>query len=162
MAEQLEIIKVGDPILKQVAEPITVFTDELNEYIESMFITMKATNGVGLAAPQVGRSQRFFICQIPGYTPRYAFVNPMIVFTSIEMTTAEEGCLSIPSQFGNVERYKYIRVQGINPVTRSPFRIRAEGLLARVIQHEIDHLDGVLFTERMKPGEELKRDGIAL
>lgn len=157
--EVLEILKVGNPILKQISTPIETFSSELNDFIEEMFITMKVNNGIGLAAPQVGRAQRFFIVQIPGY-PRYAFVNPMIVGTSIELDEAEEGCLSIPGQFGVVDRPHWIKVQGINPKTKSPFRIEAKGLLARAIMHEYDHLDGKLFIDKIKGS--IKSDGIAL
>ncbi|MFQ3547068.1 MAG: peptide deformylase, partial [Termitinemataceae bacterium] len=108
--------------------------------------------GIGLAGPQVGLLQRIFIVHIEGETPR-VFINPTIIGTSPEQSQYEEGCLSIPGMYADVNRPEKITIQAWNERGR-PFTLDAEGLLARVIQHEYDHLEGVLFIDRLS---ELKR-----
>ena len=114
-----------------------------------MFTAMKHDHGIGLAAPQVGLSKRIFVVDIEGDKPR-VFINPEIVETSLEMSDYEEGCLSFPGLYFNVKRPESLRIQAWNEKGR-PFTIEADGLLARVILHENDHLDGKLFIDRVTP-----------
>ena len=127
-----------------------VFDDELRQLIHDMFETMYAEEGIGLAAPQIGVSKRFFVMDVgePG-TRAQAIVNPLIVEES-GSEKGEEGCLSLPGLIGEVERAARIVVEGHDP-EGNPLRIEATDLVARCIQHEIDHLDGVLFIDRLSP-----------
>jgi peptide deformylase len=109
-----------------------------------------AGRGIGLAGPQVDRAQRIFVTNVEGDKPRI-FINPEIVLTSQEMVAIEEGCLSLPRLYLDVIRPRSVRVQAWNEKGR-PFTVEADGLLARVILHEYDHLEGVLFIDRLKPG----------
>ncbi|MBU0928217.1 MAG: peptide deformylase [Spirochaetes bacterium] len=143
----LDIFTIGADVLRGKAAPIEKFDDELNALVEKMFETMKLGKGVGLAGPQVGVAQRIFVMQIDGDKPR-VFINPEIVETSVELSTFEEGCLSIPGVYADLDRPALIRVQAWNERGRR-FVLGADGFLARVIQHELDHLDGVLFTDRL-------------
>lgn len=143
----LDIYTIGADVLRKNAEPIETFDEELAGLVAKMFDTMKLGKGVGLAAPQVGLAKRLFVMQIEGDTPR-VFVNPEIVQTSLELESFEEGCLSIPGVYADLDRPSGIRVQAWNERGRR-FVLEAEGFLARVIQHELDHLNGVLFTDRL-------------
>jgi len=120
-----------------------------------MFEALEQHNGVGLAGPQVGLLRRIFITNVEGDGPR-VFINPSIIETSQETTKYEEGCLSIPGNWGDVVRSKVVKVQAWNEKGRS-FTLEAGGLLARVILHEYDHLEGVLFIDRLP---EAKREKI--
>lgn len=143
----LDIYTIGADVLRKKAEPVTAFDEELAALVEEMFSTMKLGKGVGLAGPQVGVGRRLFVMQIDGDKQR-VFINPEIIETSLELSTYEEGCLSIPGVYSDLDRPAEIRVQALNEKGRR-FTMGAEGFLARVIQHELDHLDGVLFTDRM-------------
>jgi len=143
----LDIFTIGAEVLRANAAPVERFEDELAALVERMFETMKLGKGVGLAAPQVGLGQRLFVMQIDGDKQR-VFINPEIVETSVDLDTFEEGCLSIPGVYADLERPAEIRVQAWNERGRR-FVIGADGFLARVIQHELDHLNGVLFTDRL-------------
>ena len=125
------------------------FDGELQALVEQMIETMRAGKGIGLAAVQVGRLYRLFVTHVEGDKPR-AFINPDILETSLEQVTLEEGCLSIPGVNADVVRPAAVRVQAWNEKGR-PFSLDAEDLLARVIQHEMDHLNGVLFLDRIDP-----------
>jgi peptide deformylase len=114
-----------------------------------MFIKLKEVGGIGLAAPQVSRFERFFIVKLPDSHP-IAIFDPAIVATSIEMESDWEGCLSIPGKVGLVERAVEIGIQSYNVEQKRYFLSKANGLLARVIQHEMDHLDGILFIDKAK------------
>ena len=140
----LEIVKEGDPVLRQKAEPVTQVTKRIRKLIKDMLETMSLANGVGLAAPQVGIGQRIIVVDV-GDGP-VALINPQIDEASGKEIDVE-GCLSIPGTFGYVERAQEVTVSGLNESGRST-RIKAEGLFARTLQHEIDHLDGVLFIDR--------------
>ena len=140
----LEIVKEGDPVLRQKAEPVTQVTKRIRKLIKDMLETMNLADGVGLAAPQVGISQRIIVVDV-GEGP-VALINPKIDEASGEEIDVE-GCLSIPGTFGYVERAQTVTVSGLNECGRST-RIKAEGLFARALQHEIDHLNGVLFIDR--------------
>jgi peptide deformylase len=143
----LDIYTIGADVLRQNAAPIEKFDDELAALVERMFETMKLGKGVGLAAPQVGLAHRLFVIQIEGDKPR-VFINPEIVETSLELESFEEGCLSIPGVYADLDRPAAVRVQAMNERGRR-FTLEAEGFLARVVQHELDHLNGVLFTDRL-------------
>ena len=137
------IVIAGEPVLHQPTREITEFDEKLRTLVDDMFETMYAAEGIGLAAPQVGRSERVFVADVDG-TP-YVFVNPEIV-SSEGLDRAEEGCLSIPEIFGDVNRPDWVHARALDR-DGNPFEIEATGLLARCIQHELDHLDGKLFID---------------
>ena len=147
-----EIITIGHPTLRQKARKVTKFGPEVKQLIDDMIETMRVAPGVGLAAPQVNVSERIVVVEVPADeeegTPAelYAYVNPEIVKTSREIEEGEEGCLSIPGYVGEVDRHIWIVVRGQDAYGK-PQRIRANDYLARIFQHEIDHLNGVLFTD---------------
>jgi peptide deformylase len=142
-----DIYTIGAEVLRAPALAISDFDEALRKLVEDMFATMEWGRGIGLAAPQVGLSQRIFVTKLDDDKPR-VFINPEIVQTSPELTSYEEGCLSIPGAYAKLDRPGLIKVQAWNERGR-PFTLEAEGLLARVIQHELDHLNGVLFTDRL-------------
>jgi peptide deformylase len=149
----MEIITLGDEVLRKKALPIADITAETADLGQRMLEAMRVGRGVGLAGPQVGLSQRIFVVQIDGDVPRI-FINPSIVQTSEELADYEEGCLSIPGMYADVSRPAQVRVQAWNERGR-PFNLDAEGFLARVILHEFDHLEGTLFIDRLS---QMKRD----
>lgn len=136
-----------DEILYQNAEPITNIDEGIADLAESMIETMHRSNGIGLAGPQVGLLKRIFVVHVEGDKPR-VFINPQILRTSLEEVDIEEGCLSIPGIYAHVRRPEIIEVQAFNERGR-PFTIETDGLLARVVQHENDHLNGVLFIDHL-------------
>lgn len=157
-----------EPVLRQVAKPVARFGDGLQELIDDMFETMRAAPGVGLAAPQVGESIRLFVAEWPEdeedpeSLKSYAVVNPVIVRAKGEQEEAEEGCLSLPGYVGDVWRATEIVVKAKDRHGKK-IRMRVNGWLARTFQHETDHLDGILFIDRVdspdkiravQPGEE--------
>ena len=133
-------------MLRQVAKPVPEITQEHKKLAEEMFETMIEANGVGLAAPQIGLSIRMFVI-IADDDVRRVFINPQIISTSEEMVPYEEGCLSIPEVYESILRPKKITVQAFDE-NGKPFTLEADGFLARVIQHEYDHLDGHVFIDR--------------
>jgi len=143
----LDIYTIGAEVLRERALPVEHFDEELATLVETMFETMKQGKGVGLAAPQVGLAKRLFVIKIDNDKPR-VFINPEIVQTSVELESFEEGCLSIPGVYADLDRPAAVTVQAMNERGRR-FTLGAEGFLARVIQHELDHLNGVLFTDRL-------------
>ncbi len=146
--EIMRITKLGEEILRQVAEQVKPeeINDELRTFINEMFETMISANGVGLAGPQAGISKRLFVV-IADDDVRRVFINPQIISTSSNLTDYEEGCLSIPGVYETIQRPEKVTVQAFNEKGR-PFTLEADGLLARIIQHENDHLDGFLFIDR--------------
>lgn len=144
-----EIVTYGDPVLEKPAEPVVDFGQELATLVEDMFEAMKRDRGIGLAAPQVGVSRRVFVTDAEGDRKR-VFVNPQIVATSEEIAEYEEGCLSFPGLYFMVKRPAAITIQAFSEKGKA-FTIDADGLLARVILHEYDHLDGRLFVDRITP-----------
>ncbi len=148
------IVKEGDPILQKVCRPVEKFDEKLEALIEDMFETMVNGEGVGLAAPQVGILRRIFVIDIG--EGRMEFVNPKITKTR-GVQESSEGCLSCPGEFGITRRPMYVTAVAQNR-HGDQFTINAEGLLAKAICHENDHLDGILFKEHVirpiKPGEE--------
>jgi peptide deformylase len=150
------IIKYGDPILEKPTTPITEFGPELEELIEDMFASMYAAQGVGLAAPQIGKNLRLTVVDVTaGKNPegKIVLINPEIIHAEGEKRE-EEGCLSIPGFRGYVVRPQFVTVKALN-AKGEPFEIRGEDLLARAFCHEIDHLNGILFIQHLSM---LKRD----
>lgn len=148
----MKIVRIGEEVLRQQAASIPEVDESIQHLAESMIDTMHQGDGVGLAAPQVGVSKRMFVCHVRGDEPR-VFINPEIIGTSTEMVAYEEGCLSIPGVWADVSRPEKIEVQAMN-LKGKMFKLEADGMLARVIQHENDHLRGVLFIDHL---EERKR-----
>jgi peptide deformylase len=137
----------GDPVLKSPASPVTEFDQRLGEEIERMVELMHDAIGVGLAATQLGIMRRLLVFQAGPDAPPTPLVNAEIEWRSDDVATAEEGCLSIPGVVVDVERPLHVRVRG-QDAQGEPLMIEASGLEARVIQHEVDHLDGVLMIDR--------------
>ena len=148
------IVLMGDPVLRKTADPVEAFDDRLRALVEDMFETMYHAEGVGLAAPQIGLSERILVVDVRDeddpQAGRFALVNPEIVAVSRETEKASEGCLSIPGLEETVERPAVVEVRGFD-AEGNPFSVSATDLLGRALQHEIDHLDGVLFLDRVSP-----------
>ena len=140
----VEVLKAGHPVLKQVAQPVDHVNKKMRAFIEDMAETMYKTDGVGLAAPQVGVSKRIIV--VDDGNGLQALINPQIIKAEGSQW-GPEGCLSVPGYFGDVERYEKVTVTAIDPNNKK-LRIEAEGFLARIFQHEIDHLEGHLFIEK--------------
>ena len=139
--------KFGDPVLRTRARPVDRFDDALRREVRQMGDLMVDSIGVGLAANQVGILHRLLVYRVHQQSPVAALVNPEIEWVGDELETLEEGCLSLPSVHVDVERPVHVRVNALNEYGE-PLVIEASGLEARVIQHEIDHLDGVLVLDR--------------
>ncbi|HZO07861.1 MAG TPA: peptide deformylase [Myxococcota bacterium] len=141
------IRKWGDPVLKSRATPVDRFDDTLRQQVQRMAGIMRDATGVGLAAPQLGISQRLLVYRIGSDAPLITLVNPELEWRSEDLETFEEGCLSIPSVAVDVERPVHVRVRAHDEHGDERL-VEASGLEARVIQHEMDHLDGVLMLDR--------------
>jgi peptide deformylase len=142
------VVKYGDPVLRSAASPVTDFDDELEREGERMIALMRDAIGVGLAATQLGTLRRMLVLQVGSEAEPTVLVNPEIEWRSEEeLATAEEGCLSLPGVIVDVERPLYVRARAVD-VHGEPLSIEASGLEARVIQHEVDHLDGILMLDR--------------
>jgi len=166
-----KIVTLPEPVLKRKARAVTKFDKNLQTLINDMIETMRYAPGVGLAAPQIGLSERIIVVEYREKeededneeAPKkvWAVLNPEIVKASEETLLGVEGCLSIPGLVGEVERHAAVQVKGLNRHGK-PTRIKAKGWLARIFQHEIDHLNGVLFTERAtriwKPSEDVEQE----
>ncbi len=153
------IVTLPDPVLRRKARPLSKFDDNLQALIDDMIETMRDAPGVGLAAPQVGISDRLIvveygeeeedengeIVELP--KKLYVMINPEIVKVSEEKEIGVEGCLSIPGLVGEVERYSAIQIKALNR-RGQPTKVKAEGWLARIFQHEMDHLDGIVYPDR--------------
>jgi peptide deformylase len=148
-----EIVTLPDPLLRRKARTVTRFDGKLQTLIDDMIETMRAAPGVGLAAPQVGVSERLIVVEYGDEddeeAPKklYALINPELKVTSTETQVGVEGCLSVPGLLGEVERSLEVTVKGQNRRGQL-MRVKAKGWLARIFQHEIDHLNGVVFTNR--------------
>lgn len=171
-----DVIRMGHPVLRQRAKPVEKFgTPELKQLVQDMVETMEFKNGAGLAAPQIGVSQRVVIFGVE-HNPRYpdaepvpftVLVNPKLVMLTREVEEDWEGCLSVPGMRGVVPRYTKLRYSGFD-ADGNPIEREATGFHARVVQHECDHLDGILYPQRMTdlsklgfieelfPGEDIK------
>jgi peptide deformylase len=139
----LDIRVLGDPILRQATTPVAEMTDELRRLIKDMFDTMHHARGIGLAAPQVGRTERLTVVEVGD--ERLVLINPEVMERA-GRAKGEEGCLSIPDIYADVERPGTVTVRALDE-NFEPFEIEASDLLARCLQHEIDHLDGKLFLD---------------
>jgi peptide deformylase len=139
----LDIRVLGDPILRQETTQVTTITDEIRRLAADMIETMHVAQGIGLAAPQVGRTERLTVVDVDEH--KLVLINPEILHTD-GTAKAEEGCLSIPDIYGDVERPAQVRVRALD-VNGDPLEIDADGLFARCLQHEIDHLHGKLFID---------------
>ncbi len=140
---------LGSPVLRQKAAAIRTVDEEVRRLVEDLFDTMHAAKGVGLAANQIGAARRVAVVDVGEEDPPpLVLINPVIVERSAERETAEEGCLSIPEIFGDVTRAARVVVEALDRDGRT-FRAEAHGYKARAIQHEIDHLDGVLFLDHL-------------
>ena len=156
MAER-RVLRMGDPGLRRVSETVTHIDDTLSELIRDMWDTMAARGGVGLAAPQIGVPLRVVVFEMQASErypdappiPRTVLINPEITFTDEEIVEGWEGCLSVPGLRGLVPRYRRLRYRGLDAEGRS-FEREAEDFHARVVQHECDHLDGILYPQRMR------------
>ena len=142
-----QVVKFGDPVLRSAASPVTEFGDDLAAEAERMIGLMRDAIGVGLAATQLGALRRLLVFQVGSEAEPTVLVNPEIEWRSEDLATAEEGCLSLPGVIVDVERPLHVRAHGVD-VHGDPISIEASGLEARVIQHELDHLDGVLMIDR--------------
>ena len=165
------IVTLPEPVLKRKARTVTKFDKDLQTLLDDMVETMREAPGVGLAAPQIGLSERIIVIEYYEKeedeenedAPKkvWAMVNPEIVKSSEETLPGVEGCLSIPGLVGEVERHTAVQVKGMNRHGK-PMKVKAKGWLARIFQHEIDHLNGVLFTERAtrvwRPSEEVEQE----
>jgi peptide deformylase len=164
------IVTLPDPVLRKKARPVSAFDKDFQTLINDMIETMREAPGVGLAAPPIGLSERLIVVEYADppeegeeekeVKPKlYVVANPEIVKASSEKVLGVEGCLSIPGLVGEVERYTMVQIKGLNR-RGQPMKIKAEGWLARIFQHEIDHVNGVVFPDRAtrvwkpEPGEE--------
>ncbi len=144
----MEVLKYGSQTLKEQSIEITQFNHQLQELADKMYHTMVIEKGIGLAAPQVGVLKRLIVIDLEEGKERINLVNPVITGHADEIEGGEEGCLSIPSVYAEIDRFKTINVEAQN-LRGEKLNFQAVGLLARVIQHEIDHLDGILFVDRL-------------
>ena len=161
-----KIITLPDPVLRKKAKPVTKFDKELQTLIDDMFETMRDAPGVGLAAPQINELLQLAVIEYaededdeeelpegveakPKKKKQYVLINPEIVKASEEKVFGVEGCLSVPNLIGEVERHEALQVKALNRHGK-PVKLKVDGWLARIFQHEIDHLNGVLFTDIAK------------
>jgi peptide deformylase len=154
----LDIVYYGDPRLEKVSEPVADFDIDLRRFVKDLFETMYYTNGVGLSSPQVGVNKRILVIDTSGGNDRskqVVLINPVIVQESGEQK-GQEGCLSFPGLFADVKRPNVVKVKA-QDLDGKEIEVEGKELLARAMHHEIDHLDGILFIERMKKSD---RDNI--
>jgi peptide deformylase len=147
------ILSSEKPILHQKAKPVQRADVAVRKVLRDMVDTMRDAPGVGLAGPQIGLPLRLVVIEYE--ETLYKLVNPEITWLSAERSTADEGCLSLPGYIGAVERAEAVRVRAKNEQGKA-ISLNPSGWLARIFQHEIDHLDGIMFTDRMAPGERLR------
>ena len=151
------VLRMGHPLLKRVAAPVEIASAELGSLVADMDDTMRALNGAGLAAPQIGVGLRVVLFEVKdnppyphvGPVPYTVLVNPVLTPLAEEQEEGWEGCLSVPGLRGLVPRYRRIRYQGFAP-DGTPIDLTVEGFHARVVQHEVDHLDGILYPQRIR------------
>ena len=152
---KLKIEMLGSEVLRRRADEVLEIDESVRTLVEDMFETMYDAEGIGLAAPQVGISRRIIVVDVNEEgKPAFAMINPRVVESGRDTAKSEEGCLSIPGISALVERTERVVVEGLDE-DGQPMRVEGDGLLGRCLLHEIDHLDGVLFIDRLSP---LKRD----
>ena len=152
-----QVLKMGEPLLREVAAAVVRFDEELRALIADMDETMRAQHGAGIAAPQIGVSVRAVIFELrdnPRYphikpVPYTVLINPTLTVLTQEQEEGWEGCLSVPGMRGLVPRFTHLKYQGFD-AHGNPFERTVEGFHARVVQHEVDHLDGILFPQRVR------------
>jgi len=151
-ARVLEIVRLGAPVLRRRAQEVEEVDDGVRELVDRMFLTMYTGEGQGLAAPQVDVSRRVAVVDVPpqGKGGAFAMINPRVTAASGEVARGVEGCLSIPGVWGTVERPVEVVVEALD-ARGEPFRLEADGELARCVQHEIDHLAGILYIDHLSP-----------
>ena len=165
---ELQIVKLPDELLRQKARLVTKFDDALQTLIDDMIETMRIANGVGLAAPQIGQSIQLAVIEslpktddegndIPDSRELFVITNPRIVWESRDVIDGIEGCLSIPGYVGEVERAYAVRVRAQDRRGK-PIKLRLKGWTARIFQHEIDHLNGVLYIDKLTDREKFWTD----
>ena len=150
----MDVVYYGDPRLEKISEPIAEVTPEIRKLVRDMFETMYFTNGVGLSAPQVGINKRLLVIDTSGgedRTKQVVLINPVVVEQNGEQR-GQEGCLSFPGFYATVTRSNYVKVRGLS-LNGETVEIEGTELLARAFLHEIDHLDGILFIQRMKKAD---------
>ena len=159
----LEIVMVPDPVLRAKAKKVSKVTPAIQKLLDDMTDTMREAPGIGLAAPQVGALQRLIVVEVLNdeeypdmQVGFYQLVNPEIVRISKDVEEGLEGCLSIPGYTADVERFVAVEVRALDR-SGKPVKIKAHGFLARVLQHEIDHLDGVLYLDRLTGPDKLHK-----
>lgn len=151
----LDICTLGEEVLREKCEKVTVFDDALKMLVDAMFETVEEADGIGLAGPQVSVPQRLFVVDIPQENIKQVFINPEIVETSVETGPYDEGCLSLPGVYHEVIRPLAVTVYA-QDLRGKNFKVDAKGLYARVIQHEFDHLNGKLFIDHLSEEESAK------
>lgn len=161
-----QIVFSSDPMLHEPSRRVRRIDERVKELIDDMLVTMREANGIGLAAVQVGIPERVVVIEVPvahegeeerqepPETERYVLINPEVVQASDELDEGIEGCLSIPGWVGDVERHHTVVVEAMDQQGHD-VRLEAEGLLARILQHEIDHCEGVLFIDRIEDPEKI-------
>ena len=165
---ELQIVTLPDEVLRKKARPVAKFDDELQTLIDNMIETMRAANGVGLAAPQIGQSNQLTVIEtlpkvdeegedIPNSRELFVIANPRIVWESREVIDGIEGCLSIPGYVGEVERAYAVRIRAQDRRGKN-IKLRLKGWTARIFQHEIDHLNGVLYIDKLTDRENFWTD----
>jgi peptide deformylase len=154
------IVLSDNPLIREKSRHVRHVNSDMRRLIDDMVETMQTSNGIGLAAIQIGETQRVIVVQLPEDEENpesaklYAIVNPKLARTSREMEDGLEGCLSIPGWVGEVSRHSAVTVKGLDPQGQR-VRIKARGMLARVFQHEIDHCDGILFIDHIEDPEKI-------
>jgi len=158
-ALEFDIVLYPEPVLRKVADPVQVFDAELESIVEAMYQRMFESHGVGLAAPQVGLRQRILVINEASNPDEpennVTLINPRIVSHAGEKTTHEEGCLSFPEIYAEVTRPDRCTVEAVD-LAGQPLRREFSGFLSRIVQHEYDHLEGILLVDRMSPADRLK------
>ncbi|HNX60754.1 MAG TPA: peptide deformylase [Spirochaetota bacterium] len=144
------IVYYGSEILTRKAEDVNEFTPDIPELVTEMFTVLEQAKGIGLAAPQIGISKNIIVVDVSHYKdgPKVGLINPVIVWDSADEQVYEEGCLSVPGLFTEVIRPGKVKVQAYSPEGKR-LEFSADGIFARVLQHEIDHLNGILFIDRI-------------
>ncbi|TDJ69328.1 MAG: peptide deformylase [Planctomycetota bacterium] len=155
-ALQFDLALYPQPVLRKVAGPVEAFDDELARIVEGMLARMRESNGVGLAAPQVGLKQRILVLNPTGEPEDdITLINPTLVEKNGPRVKLEEGCLSFPEIYAEIERPERCKVEAFD-IQGNPISGGYEGFVSRIIQHEYDHLEGVLLVDRMSPADKLK------
>lgn len=153
---EFEVVLYPDPVLRKVSEPVAGFDEGLRSVVAGMFARMRKSKGVGLAAPQVGLRQRILVLNPTGQEEDdLVLVNPAIIARAGDRTAFDEGCLSFPGIYAEISRPDRCMVQAVD-LSGAPIEKEYAGFVSRIIQHEYDHLEGVLLVDRMSPAEKLK------